>query len=216
MGWHTILFDLDGTLTDPRVGITTAASTALAPFGVHEPPEKLTWLIGPPLYEAFQDRFGLSPAQSDEAVRLFRDYYDHRGWQENEPYPGVADMLSALRAAGKRLLVATTKPEEMAVRILHHFGLAEHLSVICGAPPAPPEAAHKDRIIRNALRRAGITDLSGAVMVGDRRHDVEGARRVGLTAVGVLYGYGSRAELEQAGARRITETVQSLTALLME
>lgn len=215
MGYQTILFDLDGTLTDPKLGITTAAATALRHFGIHEGPENLTKMIGPPLHGAFQEFYGFTPEQADEAVRQFRLYYNDRGWAENVPYPGIREMLQQLRQAGKTLIVATSKPEATAVRVLEYFDMAACFDLICGAPPAPPEASKKACVIRNALSRMNITSLDGVVMVGDRRHDIEGAHEVGIPAIGVLYGYGSLNELQSCGADTITETVQSLSALLL-
>ena len=214
MGYQTILFDLDGTLTDPKLGITTAAATALAHFGIHEDPDNLTWMIGPPLQGAFQDHFGFPPEQAEEAVRQFRLYYNDRGWAENVPYPGIRQMLHRLQQSGKTLIVATSKPEATAVRVLKYFDMASYFDLICGAPPSPPEASKKACVIRNALARMNIASLKGVVMVGDRRHDVEGAHEVGIPAVGVLYGYGSFEELQCCGADAITETVQSLSTLL--
>lgn len=214
MGWQTILFDLDGTLTDPRVGITTAASTALRHFGIEKAPDELTMMIGPPLHISFQEYFSLSAAQAEEAITEFRRYYNARGWAENVPYGGIGEMLADLQRAGKTLIVATSKPESAAKRILEYFALAQYFTLICGAPLSPPEASRKACVITDALQRAGITSLDDIVMVGDRRHDIEGAHEVGLPAVGVLYGYGSLAELQTAGADHITETVQSLHALL--
>lgn len=215
MRWHTILFDVDGTLTDPKVGITTAASLALAHFGIQADPDSLTWMIGPPLHTTLQEGFGLTPEQALEGVRVFREYYNRRGWAENVPYPGIVETLRDLKAAGARLITATTKPEPSATRILEHFGLARHLDLICGAPPSPPEASEKVCVIRNALARAGVKNLSGAVMVGDRLHDVEGAHAAGIQAVGVLYGYGSRRELEDCRADYLAQSVEALRALLL-
>ena len=124
-------------------------------------------------------------------------------------------MLQQLRQAGKTLIVATSKPEATAVRVLEYFDMAACFDLICGAPPAPPEASKKACVIRNALSRMNIASLDGVVMVGDRRHDIEGAHEVGIPAIGVLYGYGSLNELQSCGADTITETVQSLSALLL-
>ena len=195
----TVLFDLDGTLTDPKVGITRATSLALAHFGIRAEPESLTDFIGPPLHDKFREVYGFTDEMCEEAVRVFRAYYVERGWRENVPYPGMRELLSSLKAAGKTLLVATTKPEVTAVRILEHFEMAESFALICGAPPGDPEAARKVRVIENALARAGISDRDSAVMVGDRRYDIEGAHLARLRAVGVLYGYGSREELIELG-----------------
>ena len=143
-------------------------------------------------------------------------YFTDRGWAENVPYPGIEALLEQLTDAGKRLVVATSKPEEFAVRIMEHFGLAPWFSLICGAPMDESDGGRKENVIAAALRRAGAEDKNRVIMVGDRRHDVEGAHRNGLPAVGVLYGYGSREELTAAGADYITESVRSLGALLIK
>lgn len=210
--WKTILFDLDGTLTDPKVGITRAVALALEHFGIHEEPDSLTHFIGPPLDESFPEFYGFDREQVDIATQVFREYYARQGWLENVPYPGMAELLRDLRAAGKRLVVATSKPEVMAVQILEHFGMAAYFDRICGAPLDSHEGARKASVIRSALRYAPPGPV---VMVGDRRHDVAGAKENGLPCVGVLYGYGSREELEQAGAEVIAEDLEALRECLL-
>ena len=198
--WKTILFDLDGTLTDPKEGITKAVAIALNRFGIREEPGNLTHFIGPPLDESFPEFYGFDREQVAVATETFREYYVRQGWLENVPYPGMAELLRDLQAAGKRLLVATSKPEVTAVRVLEHFGMAQYFDRICGAPLDNQEGARKANVIRSALDWAGPGwDAGNTVMVGDRRHDVAGAHEVGLPCVGVLYGYGSRAEHEKAG-----------------
>ena len=211
--WKTILFDLDGTLTDSAPGITNSVAHALAHFGIHEEPGNLLKFIGPPLNESLPEFYGFTPEQTTEAVVVFREYFVEKGWCENAPYPGIADLLRDLRAAGKQLMVATSKPEVQAVRILKHFGLAEYFDYICGAPPGNEDGARKSAVILRALEWA--EDVSQAVMVGDRRHDVAGAAEAGLPCVGVLYGYGGREELEKAGAAFIAEDMAALKRLLL-
>ena len=146
------------------------------------------------------------------------DELDEETLTRRKEAAGVSNTRAAaaeLRGAGKRLLVATSKPENMAVRVLEHFGLAQYFDRICGAPPDNQEGARKVCVVRAALRWAGIEDLSSAVMVGDRRHDIEGAREAGLQAVGVLYGYGSREELEKAGAAYIAADMDELRGVLL-
>ena len=216
MAWDTILFDLDGTLTDPAEGITAAVAVALDHFGIHvEDHSTLNKFIGPPLDESFPQYYGFDEAQTAEATEVFRTYFDRQGWRENVPYPGVEDMLRDLRAAGKRLLVATSKPEVFALRIMEHFGLAQYFDHICGAPMDDQKGAKKAAVIRDALRRAGVEDLTAALMVGDRRHDVEGARQAGLDAAGVLWGYGDRQELEAANARYIVRSFEELKRIIL-
>lgn len=213
--WNTILFDLDGTLTDPKEGITKAAALALEHFGVHEEPDKLTHFIGPPLDESFPEFYGFTPEQTRIGTEIFRAYYVRQGWLENVPYPGMAELLGDLKAAGKGLIVATSKPEITALKILEHFDMAKYFDHICGAPLDNQEGAKKANVIRGALGRAGIGDLSSAVMVGDRRHDIAGAHETGLRAIGVLYGYGDRTEHERAGADFIAADLDGLRALLL-
>ena len=212
--WNTLLFDLDGTLTDSAPGITNSVAHALAHFGIREEPKNLLKFIGPPLSESLPEFYGFPPEQTAEAVTIFREYFNEKGWCENAPYPGAGELLAALKAAGRRLMVATSKPEVQAVRILKHFGLAEYFDHICGAPAGSEEGARKVIIIRQALRHMDGGD-SSAVMVGDRRHDVAGAREAGLPCIGVLYGYGGREELEAAGAAFIAEDIAALKKHLL-
>ena len=134
MNWDTILFDLDGTVTDPKEGITKAVATALERFGIREDPDSLTRFIGPPLDESFPEFYGFTPEQTAQATEYFREYFARQGWHENAPYPDMAELLGDLQAAGKQLIIATSKPEVFAVRILEHFGLARYFDCICGAP----------------------------------------------------------------------------------
>ena len=216
MAWNTILFDLDGTLTDPAEGITKAVEAALNHYGITVADRAaLHKFIGPPLDESFPEFYGFDAARTAEATEVFRAYFDRQDWRENIPYPGVEDMLRDLRAAGKRLLVATSKPEVFALRIMEHFGLARYFDHICGAPMDNQEGAKKAAVIRDALRRAGVEDLSTAVMVGDRRHDIDGARQAGLEAVGVLWGYGDLQELEASHPVHIVESFDGLKRVLI-
>ena len=180
MGFDTILFDLDGTLTDSAPGITNSVAVALRHFGIEADPAELTGFIGPPLDESFQNFYGFDAEKSIEAVREYRAYFADKGWAENSVYDGIEELLKALKAAGKKLLVATSKPEVFAVRILEHFGLAAYFDCICGAPMTASEknSGRKADVIRDALQRGNVS--GSAVMVGDRRHDVHGAHEVGL------------------------------------
>ena len=215
MRWHTILFDLDGTLTDPGEGITNSVAYALRRYGIEvEDRKSLYPFIGPPLHESFMRYFGMSQTQALEAVEVYREYFSVKGLLENKPYPGIEALLQSLRGQGRRLIVATSKPERYAVQILEHFGLAQYFEQICGALMHPPSGYGKADVIRDALQRCAITDLTGVVMVGDRLHDVEGAHAVGIPAIGVLYGYGDRAEHERCGADYIAEDMASLSQLL--
>lgn len=211
---ENIFFDLDGTLTDSMPGITRAVQYALRRYGIEE--ENLDVLkpfVGPPLPESFREYYNFSEKDAIDAVSVFREYYNVTGWLQNEPYPGVKEMLETLREAGKTLYVATSKPEWMAKQVLEHFGLAGYFEMIGGGDDASGRYDKAD-VIRYVMRQSGFADGSSIVMVGDRRHDIAGAHKAGVPAVGVLFGYGSREELEGAGADWITESVQSLTELL--
>ena len=212
MSWDIILFDLDGTLTDSGPGIMKAAQYALRAFGIERDWRELAFFVGPPLSDTFA-RF--VPARDvDAATAKFREYYQRDGWLDNAPYPGVPALLARLRAQGKRLFVATSKLDTIAVRVLEHFGLAPYFEAICGAPLGDKEAGKKENVVRAALKTADCTDLSRAVMVGDREHDVLGGHLAGLCVIGVLYGYGSREELETAGAEAIAAAPEELETIL--
>ena len=214
MGWDVILFDLDGTLTDSGPGIMHAAQYALDAFGVHvEDARTLSFFVGPPLVETFARYF--PPEQVPAAIEQFRKYYRETGWLENEPYPGVGECLQALAAQGKKMFVATSKLEEMARRVLTHFGLMQYFTDVCGGLANDPGSGKKINVVRRALTSAGCPDGTGAVLVGDRSYDVLGGHEAGLQTVGVLYGYGSREELTSAGADLLAETPEELKTILL-
>ena len=216
MKYQTILFDLDGTLTDSQEGIIKSVQYALAHFGIKETDlAKLKKFIGPPLTESYRKYYGMTDEQAREGLMKYRERFMDVGWAENAVYPGIAELVADLKKAGKRLILATSKPEVQALRIMDHFGLSCHFDLICGPALDAPDGYSKADVIRDGLRRAAITDLSGLVMVGDRHHDVDGAHAVGLPCIGVLYGYGERSELESCGADCIVETVEALRAMLL-
>ncbi|MBQ7038097.1 MAG: DUF4080 domain-containing protein [Clostridia bacterium] len=204
-----LLFDLDGTLTDPALGITRSVQYALRHFGIEETNhEKLLSYIGPPLLDSFKG-YGLSDEEAREALRVYRVYFADIGLYENEVYEGIRDFLQDAQRAGYGLIMATSKPEMYACRLMQHFGLTEYFACIAGSDMAETRA-DKSSVIRYALARVGVTDVSETVMIGDRKYDVEGARAFGMPSVAVTYGYGSREELEAAGADRIVDSVQQL------
>ena len=209
-----LYFDLDGTLTESAPGIIRSAKYALARFGMEPSDEIMKKFIGPPLLESFQNLCGLSEEESREAIRLYREYFAEKGMFENSVYDGVYEMLEALRAEGKILAVATSKPEIYAKKILEHFHLTEYFAHISGAELDHVRMTKAD-VLRNAVRQTGLTDVSQGLMIGDRLHDVEGANELGMETLGVLYGYGSREELMNAGAVAIAETpVEVITKIL--
>ncbi|NQJ29665.1 HAD family hydrolase [Streptococcus suis] len=212
--YQTILFDLDGTLTDSGQGILNSVAYALEKMGIEEPDTaNLNRFIGPPLYESFSRFYQLSPEDTQSAVGAFRVYFKEKGMFENQLYPGIIPLLEELRTAGKTLVIATSKPEIFAKQILEHFGIAHYFDVIAGA------SLDSSRISKADVIGYAINQLEAfpkhAVMIGDREHDIEGARMHQLPAIGVLYGYGSKQEFEKAGATMIVETVQDLKRVLL-
>lgn len=209
-----ILFDLDGTLTDSGPGIMRAVRYSLEKLGLPALPEEtLRRFIGPPLYDSYERFCGLSHDGAITAVAAFREYYKETGIFENSVYPGIPEALGALRSAGKTLAVATSKPQEAADRVLAHFSLMEYFSHIVGSTEDGSLILKAD-IIKTVLSRAREDGLHSPIMVGDREHDVIGARENGLDTIGVLYGYGSRAELESAGAAYIAEAPADIVRLV--
>ncbi|HEM6556453.1 TPA: HAD family hydrolase [Streptococcus suis] len=212
--YQTILFDLDGTLTDSGQGILNSVAYALEKMGIEEPDTaNLNRFIGPPLYESFSRFYQLSPEDTQSAVDAFRVYFKEKGMFENQLYPGIIPLLEELRTAGKTLVIATSKPEIFAKQILEHFGIAHYFDVIAGA------SLDSSRISKADVIGYAINQLEAfpkhAVMIGDREHDIEGARKHQLPAIGVLYGYGNKQEFEKAGATMIVETVQDLKRILL-
>lgn len=213
--YDVVLFDLDGTLTDPGLGITSAVAYALQKSGIAPPPlHELYPFIGPPLIDAFMSRYSMTRDEAVAAVSYFREYFKDRGIFENEVYEGIDAMLGHLKAAGITVVLATSKPEEFALRILDHFDLSRHFDSVTGAS-MDERLSRKGDVIALALSRCRPSDLRRTVMVGDRMHDMEGAKENGLASIGVLYGYGSREELEEAGADALAATVGELEAMLL-
>jgi phosphoglycolate phosphatase len=213
---RNVLFDLDGTLTDPADGITRCYAHALERLGLAPPPRAdLLRYIGPPMRENFAAVLGDEDRELIErAVVFYRERFSRVGLYENEVYPGVREMLAALRAAGLRLFVATSKVTEYSVRVLEHFRLAEFFASVHGATP-DGSLDDKAELVARLLRVEGI-GAAESVMIGDREHDIRAARRNGVRSVGVAYGYGSRAELEAAGADFIRDTPAGVAALLLD
>lgn len=211
-----ILFDLDGTLTDPGLGITKSVQYALRTYGIEEPDlTKLYPFIGPPLRDSYMKYYGFSEEQAAEAIGRYREYFTAGGMFENVVYDGIPEMLAKLKAAGAVLAVATSKPEEFAVQILKHFDLYPYFDTVGGAS-MDEVRVKKGEVIGYTLETMGVNDRRQVIMVGDREHDVLGARENGLDCVGVLFGYGSKEELEEVGAYRIAETVEELTDCLLD
>lgn len=210
-----LLFDLDGTVTDSQLGITRSAAYALERFGIHiDNPAVLRCFVGPPLHESFMEHYGFSHADAMRAVDVYREYYRDKGIFENEVYPGIPELLKALNADGRTVILATSKPAVFAQKILDYFSLSDYFSCLSGAE-LDGTRTNKNEVIEYALELGGISDRSRCVMIGDRRHDIIGAKKTGLSSIGVLYGYGDRAEHEAAGADVIAESVEELRSILL-
>ncbi len=212
--YDVVLFDLDGTLTDPQVGITRSIQYALAKFNIAEPDlDRLIAFIGPPLVESFKVYYGFDDRQAWQAREYYREYFAVQGIYENAVYPGIPALLSALARQGTRLMVATSKPTLYAEEIVRHFDLAPFFELVAGS--------HMDgtRTDKQEVIEYVITHLSGVakgriVMVGDRKHDIIGARKAGVDCIAVAYGYGEPAELKQEKPAYIAHTVAELAVLL--
>lgn len=204
------LLDLDGTLTDSKVGITRSVQHALRRAGIDVvEPETLTGYIGPPLQDSFVALAGFSEAEAIQAVASYREYFAETGIFENTVYPGILECLEALQSRGWRLAVATSKPTVFAERIVDHFSLRSHFEAVVGTG-LDGSRRHKHQVIAAALRELGVAADEGCIMVGDREHDVMAARAVGLQSVGVTWGYGSVQELSDAGADLLVHAVADL------
>lgn len=225
MAFQNILFDLDGTLTESGPGITRSVQYALHQMGIEEPDlQKLEPFVGPPLNLSFRERYGMNEEETGRAIHYFRESYDTKGIYENNVYPGVRELLQQLHEQGSRLAIASSKPEPMVHRVLEHFGIAGYFDVIVGSHVEEEldnkmGADNKLLMVKKALQGLGLSVEQGHrksyAMVGDRSFDMNGAKANHVTAVGVSYGYGSRRELEEAGADFIADTVEELGRILM-
>lgn len=211
--YDTILFDLDGTLTDPGLGITNSVAYALKRYGIEVQDRKSLYsFIGPPLSDSFMKYYGFSEEKAMEAIGVYREYFRDKGLYENEVYEGIRELLEKIKDSGRKTVLATSKPEEFSVRILEHFDLMKYFDVVAGAS-MDEKRNKKGDVIRYAMEKGGFT-AHKAIMIGDREHDVFGAKENGLPSIGVLYGYGSEDELKAAGADYIAKTVEDIYALL--
>lgn len=215
MKYEYILFDLDGTLTDPKLGITKSVAYALKSYGIQvDDLDSLLKFIGPPLQESFVKYYGFSEEQGAEAVEKYREYFKPYGIYENKVYDGVENMLTELVKCGKKVILATSKPTVFANVILEYFHLDKYFTCAVGSE-LDGSRVKKGEVITEALRQAGVTDKSLAVMIGDREHDILGAKENGIDSIGVLYGYGDRDEHKAAGAGMIVESVEELLQYLI-
>ena len=208
--YEIFLFDLDGTITDSALGITNSVMYALKKFGIEETDRtKLYKFIGPPLTESFEKFYGFTKEQSLDGVKYYREYYHDKGIYENRVYDGLEEVLKKINEAGKQAIVATSKPEEYAKVIIDHFHLTKYFACVAGMEMDGGRGT-KAQVITYALEKNDITDKSKVLMIGDREHDVIGAHENGLDCLGILYGFGSCKEFEEAGADYIRENVEDI------
>ncbi|HQP48873.1 MAG TPA: HAD hydrolase-like protein [Spirochaetota bacterium] len=208
------MFDLDGTISDSREGIMLSAAFALRKMNIIESdPERLKLFAGPPLHETFSNIYGLTAADAERAIQLYRRHYGETGMYRCAPYPGMLDLLRNLHIKGKRLYIATSKLESFALRVVSYLGMEEYFSVIAGSNDDGSRAKKPD-VIAHLLSQIPGIKKEETVMVGDMRFDIIGAREQGLRSIGVSYGYGTIDELREAGADAIARDASELSSLL--
>lgn len=213
--YSVIMFDLDGTLTDPKPGITKCVQYALARMGINEPDcNKLTPFIGPPLMKAFMEFYHMDEEQAALAVGYYRERFADTGLYENSVYPGIPDLLERLTARGSVLVVATSKPTVFSVKILEYFRLSSYFSQVIGSN-LDGSRVEKNEVIEFALSQLGDVNRKSIIMVGDRKHDILGARANAIECIAAGYGYGTQEELQQAKPKQIVGTVAELASVLL-
>ena len=213
--YTTVFFDLDGTLLDSGEGVRNSVEYALKKFDIEvEDKNSLSCFIGPPLTVSFKTFYGFDDEKADRGVAYYREYYKDKGIFEGYVYDGIEECLKRLKAAGKRVMVATSKPEEYAKRVLEKFGIAKYFDFIAGATMDEKTRATKIQIMQYAFDSCHVSP-SDVIMVGDRCFDIEGAKRFGMECIAVLYGYGSQEEFEQYGADYTVKTPEEVADLIL-
>jgi phosphoglycolate phosphatase len=209
-----LLFDLDGTLTASAEGIVNSVIYALKKNGIEETDrEKLLAFVGPPLIDSFEKYYGMNREQAKKLAEDYREYFRERGWKENAVYEGIPEVLAQLKADGKHLILATAKPEPFARQIMEYFDLTKYFELICGST-FDGRITQKGEVIASVIEQIGAEHKAQMLMIGDREHDVNGAAENGIPCMGVLYGYGDREELTNAGALILCPDVQSIPEMI--
>ncbi|MGN1400979.1 MAG: HAD family hydrolase [Bacillus sp. (in: firmicutes)] len=210
-----ILFDLDGTLSDPKIGITKSVQYGLAKMGIHEPDlDKLQCFIGPPLHVSFAEYYGLEEEEIEQAIHWYRERFKDVGMFENELFPEIPGLLQELKDQGKTLVVATSKPTVFAEPILEYFKISHFFDKVVGSHLDGSRTA-KTEVIQYAMDSYPSSKREDFIMIGDRKHDMIGANNTGIDSVGVVYGYGTREELEHESPTYIVNTVEELRSILL-
>ena len=209
-----IVFDFDGTLMDTGPGIIAAAKYALAKHNIEDDEAKMGFFVGPPLLDSFMQHYGMSEEEAVQAVKDYREYYRPIGIWNSRIYEGIPQLLDALTEHGFLCAVATSKPIDLCRQLLEHEGILSHFTVTCGTAGAEKDNLTKAELIAKAIRECGC-NADEAVMVGDTKFDIFGAKKCRVASVGAAYGYGSREDLETAGADYIAESVNLLQDLLL-
>ncbi len=215
MAYKYALFDLDGTLTDPYEGISKSVIYSLQSFGIEENDETiLKKFIGPPLKESFMKFYGFSEEKAQKAVEKYRERYITTGVYENSLIDGVKETLSLLKGNGIKIYLATSKPQPLAEIILEHFGITDYFDFIGGAD-FNYNRDEKWQVIEYVFENAGIIDRENAIMIGDRMHDIIGAKKTGIKSLCVLCGYGSREEFKEYGADHMVQTIPDIVSYIL-
>ncbi len=213
--YNVVLFDLDGTLTDSAPGIVKCVAYSLEKLGkAEEDLTKLRRFVGPPLDESYRKFYGCTDEEAKQGIDFYRERFATKGIYENSLYPNIETVLSKLYNSGKTIIMATSKPEHFAKIIAENFGIAKYFTYIAGAT-MDLSLSKKGDIIEYALKSASITDKSQVVMVGDREHDIIGAKQAGVDSIGVLYGYGNLEELQESGADYIAEQTEDILNFIL-
>jgi len=219
MRYKNVFFDLDGTITEPSIGITNGIINALVKLGLEVPERSALFpFIGPPLRDSFRDFYGMDPETIEKAVGYYREYYSVQGILENDVMPGIEQALKNLRDAGCRMFVATSKPEPYAIKILEHLNLDSYFDIIAGST-LDGSRDKKELVIEYLLDQLGDDrekTVSETVMIGDRMFDVVGAKAFDMDSIGVTFGYGSREELEEYKATYIVDKAEEFVSIILK
>lgn len=207
-----IFFDLDGTITDSAPGITNSCAYALAKYGINETNDQLKRFVGPPLIPAWMENYGFSEETAKQALEYYREYYVEKGIYENYPYEGIKEVLLKLKDTGMKIVLATSKPEPYAERIVEFFDMSDVFDLVAGSTLSE-NRSKKVEVIEYAIEKMNIKDRKEILMIGDRHYDITGASLAGTDSMGVLYGYGTREELKDA--TYIAETVNDVARIIL-